>query len=110
MATKIDKNNVDISSDILISPDFKNKIAVEGFKRTKLRKIHLTKDTIRLGEYAFENCVWLEDVQIDNSDSISIAAFKNCFNLKNVKLPDNLLMIGPQAFWNCSKLHLITLV
>ena len=50
----------------------------------------------------------IERIQIfDEITTISKNSFKNCINLKTIKLPDSLISIGENAFENCVLLKII---
>ena len=58
-----------------------------------------------IGNYAFNNCSSLKDVDItDNVTSIGNYAFNNCSSLEIVNIPNTVTSIGDQAFNNCSSL------
>lgn len=41
--------------------------------------------------------------------SVGIEAFSDCYNLKNISLPNSVTSIGERAFFNCTNLECITL-
>ncbi len=67
-----------------------------------LKKVTLTKYA---GEYAFANCVSIEEIVFAESfedKNIEKYFAYNCRNLKNISLPNNIEFIGDMAFNGCS--------
>ncbi len=67
-----------------------------------LKKVTLTKYA---GEYAFADCVSLEEIVFAESfkdKNIEKYFAYNCKNLKNISLPNNIEFIGDMAFNGCS--------
>ena len=59
---------------------------------------------------SFEGCISLESVIINSKiETLEKDTFKDCINLKDVKLPDTLTSIQGYAFENCSSLESIDL-
>ena len=64
----------------------------------------------KIGNYAFENCTELVNIQIpDSVTSIGFAAFKGCSNLKDIELPSGITKIGDAAFQQCTGITRIEL-
>lgn len=63
-----------------------------------------------IGDVAFNNCASLKSVTVPNSvTSLGTSAFSTCKNLRDVKLPENISIIGAKMFFNCNLLHKITI-
>lgn len=63
-----------------------------------------------IGEYAFSNCVSLENITLpDGLTSIGKWAFQNCASLTSITLSDSLMNIGERAFSICQSLTSITI-
>jgi hypothetical protein len=60
---------------------------------------------------AFQGCTSLTDVTIlkGSATSIGFSTFVNCYNLKNITIPNNIASIGMWAFSECLSLKNITL-
>lgn len=64
-------------------------------------------DTI--GQYAFRNCYSLTGISLpDNVKEISSNAFSNCYSLRTITLPDSLMTFGTTALGYCY--HLLSVV
>lgn len=61
--------------------------------------VHLAEDVKEIGIYAFNNCNSLREVIIDAQiDNISLCCFANCISLENLILPDSIVSIDKEAF------------
>ena len=93
---------------VLYSKDLKKLLKYPSLKNTVEYK--LLKETEVIGHSAFDNCLELEKVIVeDNVKVIERAAFNNCENLLEIKLSKNLEVIGVEAFKNCYELNPITI-
>ena len=64
----------------------------------------------RLATYAFRNCTQLKEVRLaDGTKAICTGAFTNCTGLETVNLPDSVTLIEQGAFSNCYALKSIRL-
>ena len=62
-------------------------------------------EVIKIGSYAFKDCVSLTNITIPNSlTTIELASFADCTSLNNVHIPDNIYYIGNWAFSDCKNL------
>ncbi len=63
-----------------------------------------------IGESAFKQCYYLTNVIIPESVSIiGSFAFEKCYRLKSMNISDNVSVVGRYAFWNCSSLTNVTI-
>ena len=64
----------------------------------------VSSDTI--GDTAFRQCAQMTEVTIPNNvTTIGVSAFSVCTNLTSINIPDNVISIGRLAFASCSKLR-----
>ena len=74
-------------------------------------EIILNEGLQTIGSYAFSGCEALEFIDIP--ETVNVLAergiFSDCFRLKEVNLPANLMQIGEEAFENCAALEKIDL-
>lgn len=73
---------------------------------TGIRDITVRKN-IRLLSGAFKNCKNLIYAKLETGVDIEPGVFENCSNLREVILPDDLLVIEPNLFKNCAKLRYV---
>ena len=65
---------------------------------------------VKIGDTAFKNCKELTEISVpDDVTSIGDYAFSGCISLKNVYLSANLTSIGEYAFSGCAGLERLTL-
>ena len=63
-----------------------------------------------IGSNAFFNCMKLATVDIGNGVAyIGDKAFRNCYSLESLTLPNSLISIGEEAFCSCYSLESLTL-
>jgi len=75
-----------------------------------LKSVILPDNLISIGEYAFQNCRYLENISLpENLKTIKQYAFAHCENLKSVYLPDKLTVIEQYLFSDCKKLTTVHL-
>lgn len=74
-----------------------------AFMESTLIRVYID-NVSHIGEEAFMGCDDLVYVGIDDSDGLRIKsyAFANCTNLEKITLPDNIIEIASDAFYNCS--------
>ncbi|MBE6630294.1 MAG: leucine-rich repeat domain-containing protein [Ruminococcaceae bacterium] len=58
------------------------------------------KHTIEIPTKAFDGCIALTTVNMENVTSIGVSAFMNCTALKSIRLPDTLVSISTRSFEN----------
>ncbi len=69
-----------------------------------ITEVHLPDSIVSIGEFAFSECENLKKVTVGGCESIEYAAFRNSKKLRSVSLPDNLTVIGDEAFYGCARL------
>lgn len=77
-----------------------------------LRFVSLPRDLRLIDNDAFYYCSKLEEVRFagrSNLRSIGNEAFRGCYNLSRINLPEGLESIGEQCFYGCSNLRRIDL-
>lgn len=81
-----------------------------AFKNSAIYSIKLSSNLLIIGNFAFQNCFNLKQVEIPNSvREIHGSAFKDCESLENVILGDNIVSLGEQALYANPKLTSIIL-
>ena len=74
-----------------------------------LQKVEMGNKT-DIGSYAFKNCYSLSTITIPNGVSrISSYAFQNCYSLSSIVIPKSVFDIQYSAFQDCHSLSLISL-
>lgn len=61
-----------------------------------------------IGNFAFENCTALKEIEIVPKASIGTSAFGGCTALRAVEIPDSVSKIGSSAFAGCTALTDVT--
>ena len=74
-----------------------------------MTSITLGKNVSYINEYAFENCSSLLSIDLSHITHLSNSAFRNCKNLKNVTLGDQITNIPENTFYGCTSLYDITI-
>lgn len=78
----------------------------------KLESVTLNSKLEILGNYAFQSCDILQNINLDEATAlkhIKYKAFENCELLWSVTLPKSLAVIGEQAFGNIDSLRTVTI-
>lgn len=70
------------------------------------RQVVLPKSVKRIGISAFESCETLEEINLENIETIDSWAFMGCVRLRNVELP-LLKELGTGVFQDCDSLEYI---
>jgi hypothetical protein len=91
----------------LESIEYGNGLEKLSLSDTGIRNISVGKN-IRLRSGAFKNCKNLIYAKLEAGVDIEPGTFENCSNLREVILPDDLLVIEPNLFKNCTKLRNIS--
>ena len=72
---------------------------------TRIISIVIEEGVTTIGDYAFSNCLALEEVSIPNSvKSIGKYAFQRCSSLTGIELPDDLTAIPDGLLLNCGRI------
>ncbi len=90
------------------------------FSKDKTELITYAKDYIQqsytvpsgvksVGDSAFAGCGSLTSVDMGGAARIGSNTFRDCVNLKNVKITDSVTSIGDWAFYHCNRLISITI-
>jgi hypothetical protein len=69
-----------------------------------VREIVVGSTTTSIAQLAFDGCVSLEKIDLQNVQSIGESAFNGCTSLTNIKIPSTVASIGTHAFNGCTGL------
>lgn len=76
----------------------------DKFRKT-LRKIIIGEGITTVGEYAFDQCGFIEKVSLPSSvTNIKEYAFSDCTSLKSIFIPNGVVEIGSRVFYGCDNL------
>lgn len=82
-------------------PTTVRKVGSKAFLNTSISNVDFLKNVIELGESSFKNCKNIKEVNLSNELTvIPDECFFDCNSLKVLKLPTNLQVIGEYAFKN----------
>ena len=106
-------NSIDYNAD-WITYDLNKFISINGeitYSKQDLNgKLLILGSIKKISKNAFRDCYNLKTVIIpDSVTSIGDDAFKDCYNLKTVIIPNSVISIGIGVFSNCSNLSSITI-
>ena len=76
--------------------------------RTEITSVTLPSTVTSLGDYCFQNCTNLTQINLQNVTSLGKYCFYYCVKLTSIDLP-NVTSLGNSCFQNCSKLTSIDL-
>ncbi len=77
-----------------------------GSGNNQFKHIILPETLKTIGEGAFSNCTYLEDITLPNSvEIVKIRAFAGCTSLKTVKLSESMTAIAGAMFYGCQSLE-----
>jgi hypothetical protein len=92
-------NKVYLSNDLL-------SIGSRAFVSNSLTDITIPPFVSSVGDYAFQNCVNLKNIVIQNS-VIGNYMFQNCTSITSITIPSNVTSVGDYAFQGCTNLQFI---
>ncbi len=100
--------NKNISSVTI--PDTVTEIGKNAFAGSYVKTVKMGENLTTLGENAFFQCVYLEDITLSPSiKEIPNSCFYSCTRLENIEIPEGVEFIDDSAFWGCSHLVNISL-
>ena len=101
------KNAVEDEFGVKYSKDWKRLLRVP---RSLIGKYSIRKGVKVIGDWAFENCKSLTNINIPNSvTTIGEHAFSDCYSLTSINIPNSVTTIGDGAFEYCVSLTSITI-
>ena len=83
-------------------------IGKDVFYNSSVTSVNLPSTVTSLGDYCFQSCSNLTEIDLPNVTSLGIGCFRNCSNLIEINIP-NVTSLGNYCFYNCSKLTSIEL-
>ena len=91
-------------------PDFVSSIADGAFENNLyLKKLTVSDNVLDIGSQAFHDSC-LEEISLGNAvETIGIAAFWFCRDLKNIEVPASVKVVGEGCFEGCEKLETVIL-
>ncbi len=85
-------------------------IGDNAFESAIFTEVVLGDGTTSIGSYAFSNCYQLKEINIPNSVSkLRTGTFSGCRNLTEITLPDSVTVLDNSVFAGCEKLAIIHL-
>jgi len=105
-------------SEVITVPQDANGYVVQEIEASalqlfdKAKEIHIPPTVQSIGDHAFAGLKKLEKVYFSENyylTHIGDYAFMNCYNLKEIELPESLLSIGKKAFSHCLALEKLTI-
>lgn len=77
---------------------------------SSIKTVKIAKGVTRIGSEAFRNCYNLTSITIpDSVCGIGYQAFLNCYSLTSITIPDSVWSIEDSIFYGCSRLESITI-
>ncbi len=90
-------------------PDTVTSIGEDAFSTdTSLKTIHLPKNLKEIGNFVFQNCTSLKELNFESVETIGQQPFLNMENLKRIHFPKNLKNIGILTFDHVRTIERIT--
>lgn len=72
----------------------------------KIRFLSIPESVTELGNRAFKNCYYLEEIKLPSSlSNLPEGIFKNCYSLKEIEIPNTVTSIPDEAFLGCISLN-----
>lgn len=117
-------SDVSISSELKVIPDelFEGsaitsfdfdgveEIGANAFGHSKLNSVHFSKTVNKIGYGAFRDCYNLTEVQIpDTVTSAASYVFANCINLEKISFSSKMSVLSSELLQNCSKITSIVI-
>lgn len=93
----------------MVIPDGVERIARGAFQYKKIKTLRIPASVTYIGDYAFNNCMVLENVVIENVETIDSKAFKDCKILKTVEIKTGLKSLKSFCFEGCTSLESVLL-
>ena len=85
-------------------------IGQHAFEHTRLENFSVPQGTLTVGDYAFEDCFDLKEVRLpEGLQKLEHGAFRNCTKLERIDIPSADFEIGTAVFENCIRLKEIRL-
>ena len=73
--------------------------------KEKIKNILINNGVTSIGDYAFDSCTSLEQIEIpEGVTSIGMATFLGCTSLEQIKIPEEVTSIRKGAFYGCTSL------
>lgn len=91
----------------VVIPDNVKEIASRAFENKKIETVTGLKNTVKIGEYAFNNCADLTYIELPSGLlTIGDYVFQNCKKLNEVCIPESVKEIAYGVFSDCGKIKL----
>ena len=101
----ISSGNVEMVTSVVI-PDTVTRIGDHAFDSwTSLESVKMSKNIKYIGQDAFYRTAISEIELPEGLETVEMAAFSHCENLKSVEIPDTVTEMGEYAFCYCSSLE-----
>ena len=85
-------------------------IGEHAFEHTRLESFSVPEGTLTVGDYAFENCFDMKEVRLpEGLRKLGHGAFRYCTKLERIEIPSEDFEIGTAVFENCIRLKEIRL-
>lgn len=102
----VDDNEIDMSQKMFLpNGDYELRIRFTTdrvpnnlFRGLNIKKVSFSDDMTEIGDYAFADCQYLEELYLESIRKIGQNAFSNNIYLKEVQLLEPLILVGKCAF------------